>query len=185
MSQLDYARTVILQEVETTLKTLNPAQIEVALQQIQQAKRIFTAGAGRSRLALQMAAMRFMHLGFTVYVAGETTTPAIAAGDLLIVASASGTTTSAVHAAEVAKKSGATTLLLTSTLDSTLSKLATATLRIPAASKADTADRASLQYAGSLFEQSVLLTCDLLFHLLWKAGGQTGEQLVTRHANLE
>lgn len=178
-------RNLILQELQDSLSSLSSDEVDTALVLLRRAKRIFTAGAGRSGLALQMAAMRLMHLGLTVYVAGETTTPSIAAGDLLLVASASGTTSSAVHAAEVAKKAGAAALLLTTAPESPLAKFATATLRIHAASKAETDDRASQQYAGSLFEQSVLLTCDLLFHLLWKAGSQTADELMVRHANLE
>jgi 6-phospho-3-hexuloisomerase len=48
-----------------------------------------------------MAAMRFMHLGYTVFI-GETNTPAILEGDLLV-ASGSGTTSSVVSSAEKAK----------------------------------------------------------------------------------
>jgi 6-phospho-3-hexuloisomerase len=47
-----------------------------------------------------MAAMRFMHLGYTVFIVGETNTPAILEGDLLLVASGSGTTSSVVSSAE-------------------------------------------------------------------------------------
>jgi 6-phospho-3-hexuloisomerase len=50
-----------------------------------------------------MAAMRFMHLGYTVFIVGETNTPAILEGDLLLVASGSGTTSSVVSSAEKAK----------------------------------------------------------------------------------
>jgi 6-phospho-3-hexuloisomerase len=48
-----------------------------------------------------MAAMRFMHLGYTVFIVE--TTPAILEGDLLLVASGSGTTSSVVSSAEKAK----------------------------------------------------------------------------------
>jgi 6-phospho-3-hexuloisomerase len=57
--------------------------------------------AGRSGLALKMAAMRFMQ--YTVFIVGETNTPAILEGDLLLVASGSGTTSSVVSSAEKAK----------------------------------------------------------------------------------
>jgi 6-phospho-3-hexuloisomerase len=46
-----------------------------------------------------MAAMRFMHLGI-LFIVGETNTPAILEGDLLLVASGSGTTSSVVSSAE-------------------------------------------------------------------------------------
>ena len=44
-------------------------------------------GAGRSALALKMVAMRLRHLGLDAYVAGETISPALGEGDLLLVAS--------------------------------------------------------------------------------------------------
>jgi 6-phospho-3-hexuloisomerase len=44
-----------------------------------------------------------MHLGYTVFIVGETNTPAILEGDLLLVASGSGTTSSVVSSAEKAK----------------------------------------------------------------------------------
>ena len=53
-----------------------------------------------------MAAMRLMHLGLTVHIAGDTTTPAITSGDLLLVASGSGTTSGVVKSAETARKPG-------------------------------------------------------------------------------
>src|SRR5437868_14505817 len=54
-----------------------------AAARIQRAERIFVIGAGRSRLAISMVAMRLMHLGLRVHVIGEVTTPAIQGGDLL------------------------------------------------------------------------------------------------------
>ena len=53
-------------------------------------KRIIVCGTGRSGLMLKSFAMRLMQIGYISYVVGETITPAIKEGDLLIVASASG-----------------------------------------------------------------------------------------------
>jgi 6-phospho-3-hexuloisomerase len=52
-----------------------------------------------------------MHLGYTVFIVGETNTPAILEGDLLLVASGSGTTSSVVSSAE--KESKATVIAIT------------------------------------------------------------------------
>ncbi len=174
-----------LQEVTELLSHLDPSSVQEAVKLVGGNKRIFTFGAGRSGLALQMAAMRFMHLGFRVHVAGEPTAPAIEKADLLLVASASGTSTSVVHAAEVAKKVGANLLVITAASDSPLAALATATIVLPASNKNEFKERASQQYAGSLFEQGVLLLCDAIFHGMWQASGVPAEQLMQRHANLE
>ena len=101
------------------------------------ANRVFVMGAGRTGLALKMAAMRLMHLGLVVHVAGEVTSPAIARGDLLLVASGSGATAGPVHAAEVAVKAGARVSALTATPASKLGQLAQGVVVIPAAAKED------------------------------------------------
>jgi 6-phospho-3-hexuloisomerase len=178
-------RTMILKELDSTLSAVNEAEVSVAQRMILSAKRVFVTGAGRSGLALRMAAMRLMHLGLTVHVAGEITAPAIAQGDLLIVASGSGTTAGAVHAAEVARKVGADVLALTTAPESKLGVLAQGLVVIPAATKQDHGGARSEQYAGALFEQSVLLLTDAMFQRMWRERGESAEELWKRHANLE
>ncbi|RRA48921.1 6-phospho-3-hexuloisomerase [Acidipila sp. EB88] len=174
-----------LDELSELLSHLEAGEIKAATDLIFAGRQVFCFGAGRSGLALQMAAMRLMHLGLTVFVAGETTTPAIATGDLLIVASASGTSSSVVHAAEVARSNGAAVLAITAQPDSKLATLATARITLKASTKNEYEQRASQQYAGSLFEQAVLLVMDAVFGGAWKAGGRPAEELMRRHANLE
>ncbi len=146
---------------------------------------MFTVGTGRSGLALQMAAMRFMHLGLSAHVVGETTAPAIGPGDVLVAASGSGSTSRVVRAAEVARDQGANVLAITTAADSLLAKTATEVLVIPAADKQDFEGTASEQYAGSLFEQSVLVLTDALFYTMWKSSGSQARELWRLHANLE
>lgn len=152
---------------------------------LQQAPRIFVIGAGRSGLAMKAAAMRLMHLGCTTFVVGETTTPAIRSGDLLLAASGSGTTSTIVNAAKKAAAAGATIITLTTTSQSPLANLSTHVLIIPAAQKQDFHGTLSQQYAGSLFEQFLLLFMDAVFQTLWAQDGTPAEELWTRHANLE
>src|SRR4029453_13838738 len=99
--------SLILGEVADTASGIDYSQVSRLADKINGAERVFLTGAGRSGLALRMAAMRLMHLGKTVHVAGETTTPAISAGDLLVVASGSGTTSGVVKAAQTALAAGA------------------------------------------------------------------------------
>ena len=178
-------RTLILKELESTVSAVDEAEIAVAQHMILAARRVFVTGAGRSGLALRMAAMRLMHLGLTVHVAGEVTAPAIGQGDLLLVASGSGATAGAVYAAEVARKAGADVLALTTAPASKLGLLAQGLIVIPAATKQDHGGTKSEQYAGALFEQSVLLVTDALFQAMWRQRGETAEELWKRHANLE
>lgn len=152
---------------------------------IHNADRIFIVGAGRTGLALKAAAMRLMHLGFTVFVAGETTTPAIRNNDLLIAGSGSGTTGTIVKAAEKAVSVGAKVITISTSVTSPLAKLSDHVAILPAAQKQDHGATISRQYAGSLFEQSVLLLTDAIIQTLWQMDGTPAEELWQRHANLE
>jgi 6-phospho-3-hexuloisomerase len=176
---------LILEENLKLAAQLDFAQVALLLPYLQQADRIFVIGAGRSGLALRAAAMRLMHFGLTVFVAGETTTPAIRKGDLLIAASGSGTTSTIVKAAEKAKAAEAALAIFSTTTDSPLAKLADLVVVIPAAQKQDHGKTISAQYAGSLFEQSLLLLTDAIFQTLWATDGTPAEELWKRHANLE
>jgi len=178
-------RSLILTELGRTLAAVSEPEIVAAQGMILAANRLFVIGAGRTGLALKMAAMRLMHLGLVVHVAGEVTTPAIGPGDLLLVASGSGTTAGPVHAAEVAVKAGARVLALTALPGSTLAALAHGVIVIPAAAKQDHGGSISEQYAGALFEQSTLLIMDAMFQAMWRESGASAEELWKRHANLE
>ena len=71
----------ILSDLRRTLQQVDAAQIEAMHHAIFSAKRIFIAGKGRSGLQMKAFAMRLMHLGFTVHVVDDVTTPALAVGD--------------------------------------------------------------------------------------------------------
>ena len=176
---------IVLDELQRALAAIDPKQVHQTAEALLKARRVFFLGAGRSGLALKMAAMRMMHLGLSTYVAGEVITPAIAEGDLLVVASGSGTTAGPLHAADVAVKAGASVLALTTAPHSALALLASLVVTIPAATKQGGDGSQSQQYAGALFEQTVLLLMDIVFHDLWHQRGETAEQLWKRHANLE
>lgn len=152
---------------------------------LQQAKRIFVTGAGRTGLMMKAVAMRLMHLGLNVHVVGETTTPAIQEGDLLLAASGSGTTSAIVKAAEKARAVGAGIAALSTTNESLLANVAQLVVIIPAAQKQDFHGAISEQYAGSLFEQSVLFVGDAVFQALWKLSDIPAEVMWKQHANME
>jgi len=175
----------ILEENLKLSKEINPQEVNVLIQEIEAANRIFVMAAGRSALALKMAAMRFMHLGYTVYVLGEVVTPAILEGDLLLVASGSGTTSTVVSAAEKAKKQKATVIAITADAESKLAEIANHLVLINAATKTDFGTAVSIQYAGSLFEQFTLFILESVFMTLWQESGLTKEDLWPKHANLE
>jgi 6-phospho-3-hexuloisomerase len=170
---------------EVDLRQLSRLATEVQTAGDSATGRIFVAGAGRSGLVLRMAAMRLMHLGFDVHIAGDTTTPAIRSGDLLLLASGSGTTSGVVRAAETASKAGARIAVYTTNPTSPLAGLADVVVIIPAAQKTDHGSTVSRQYSGSLFEQVLFLAAEAVFQTLWDNDATPAEELWLRHANLE
>ena len=177
--------SLVRDEIADTVAKIDEQEVAALAALLHQTDRVFVAGAGRSGLVLRMAAMRLMHLGLTVHVAGDTTTPAISSLDLLLVASGSGTTSGVVQSAETAAKAGAHIAAFTTNPDSPLARLADAVVIIPAAQKTDHGSSVSRQYAGSLFEQVLFVATEAIFQSLWDNTDEPAEQLWQRHANLE
>lgn len=176
---------MILMEHNWLLKQIDFNGVATLASTIKSADHIFITAAGRSGFSMRSATMRLMHLGLNAYFVGETTTPAIQAGDVLIAASGSGTTSSIVKAAEKAKSVGATVVALSTQSQSLLSIIADQLILIPAAEKEDHEGSRSRQYAGSLFEQFLLLLTDAVFQSLWRLEDIPNAELWKRHANLE
>jgi 6-phospho-3-hexuloisomerase len=178
----------ITAEISDCLIRVSPESMEAALEELAAAPRIFVAGMGRSGLGIRAFAMRLMHLGKRAYVVGETTTPGIAAGDLLAIGSGSGRTEGLLAVARQARELGARVLLITIDPHSPMASLADCVVAIPAPSprvQAECRVRPSIQPLGSLFEQCLLLLLDaLVVHLLQREGVDPGE-MWARHANLE
>ncbi|GAB3605634.1 6-phospho-3-hexuloisomerase [Conyzicola nivalis] len=182
------ALALIAAENATAVRALTAegsTALDDAAAQIRDAERVFLLGAGRSGIALQFTAMRLMHLGLTVHVVGEVTAPAIGEGDVLVVASGSGSTTGIVRAAQTAVDVQAGVVAITADASSELAKLATVTILVEAARKLDRDSTVSVQYAGGLFEQTVVTIGDALFHSLWQQSGLSADDLWPRHSNLE
>jgi 6-phospho-3-hexuloisomerase len=177
--------SLVLGEITDTAAAISDAELAAVSRLLERSNRIFVAGAGRSGLVLRMAAMRLMHLGLVVHVAGDTTTPAIRKGDLLLVASGSGTTGGVVKAAETAAKSQALIAAFTANPGSPLAALADAVVIVPAQQKTDHGSGVSRQYSGSLFEQALFVATEALFQSLWDTADVPAEELWLRHANLE
>ena len=93
-SEMKSASEQVLAEVAACVRQVSAESLAQAGMLMEAASRVFVAGVGRSGLCMRALGMRLMHLGKTVYVVGETTTPSIAAENLLILGSGSGRTAS-------------------------------------------------------------------------------------------
>jgi 6-phospho-3-hexuloisomerase len=176
-----------LRELDRTLTAISPQEADRLLAAVMDAPRIFVAGVGRSGLGAKAFAMRLMHMGRQVFVAGEIVTPGIGAGDLLVIGSGSGQTATLCAMAERAKGAGARVGLVTIFPNSPIGRIADVVVRIPAPTpKSSSAGQvASIQPMGSLFEQSLLLFFDLLVLQLMRRTSIDSDAMFKRHANLE
>lgn len=177
--------SLIVAENKKTLYQVNYHRIQQFITRLIKARRIFLTGEGRSGLVARMFAMRLMHLGYQVYVVGETTTPPIGQNDLLIACSGSGSTTNTCHVASESKRAGAQVICVTTQLYSPLAKIADLIIEIKAASKHDHTQKQSKQFGGTLFEQSTLLLFDAVFYWLCKQMEKNSDALWSLHTNLE
>ena len=179
-----HAAAVVLDEIGHAIGSASYEDVNRLFCEIQSARRVFLAGAGRSRQMLGAFAMRLMHIGFTAHMVGDVTTPAIGAKDLLIVASGSGETSTVVVIAEKARKAGARIVLITARRFSTLKKIAETSVVLPVPGLEAVT---SQQVGAAAFEQVVLILGDVLIMLLAKAQGmdEANTSLQARHANLE
>lgn len=178
----------IIEELLNNVQYENEEQLEQLAEAILAAPHIFLAGAGRSGVAIRGFANRLMHLGFSVSLVGDITSPHTKVGDLLIVGSGSGETESLVSLSKKAKKSSVTVALITMDTESTIGKLADITVALPGASpklKNQQHPIESIQPMGSAFEQICLLTYDGIVLELMDRKNETTTTMFTRHADLE
>ncbi|EOX7576241.1 6-phospho-3-hexuloisomerase [Escherichia coli] len=177
----------ILHELENNALKIDDSQAAQFISQIRNARHIFLQGAGRSGIAIRAFANRLLHLGFSVSVVGEISSPHTQPGDLLIIGSGSGETTSLKSLAQKAVDSGVNVALVTMKADSTIGKLAQSVLVLPGSVKDDNNHVAGTfaQPMGSAFEQLCFITYDAIVLALMSELGESSATMFTRHADLE
>ncbi|MCD6510033.1 MAG: 6-phospho-3-hexuloisomerase [Thermoprotei archaeon] len=184
----------IVKKIEDTISEIDENEAKAFINEVIHSRNIFVVGAGRSGLVARAFAMRLMHLGLNVYVIGETITPPIRPGDLLIAISGSGETLSTLTAAQTAKKLGARIAVATSFTDSPLAKIADCIVRIKGRVKARREDyqvrqlmgeHEPLTPLGTLFELSTLVFLDSVITRLMQIFNKREIDLIRRHANIE
>lgn len=146
------------------------------------ARRIFIAGAGRSRLVGNFFAMRLVHGGYDVSVVGEIVTPSIKTGDLLIIISGSGETEQLIAFAKNAKKVGANIVLISAKGDSTIGDMADAVFQI---GRSEQYGKVRGMPMGTVFELSALIFLEAIISHIIHEKGIPEEVMRERHANLE
>lgn len=186
----------ILSGLGGVIQTIDESEIDRMIDVIlgSREEKILLIGTGRSGFVGRAFALRLMHLGFNVYVSGETITPALTPEDLVIVISGSGTTTTVVAQAEVAHKIGSKIVAITSHSDSPLAKVADEVVVVKGRTKIDQIrdyegrqirgeyDNAPL---GTMFELTVMVFLDSVIADLMQRLGIHEIDLRRRHSNTE
>jgi 6-phospho-3-hexuloisomerase len=197
-----YFKQAYLEIANFILSALNSIKLEEienfvkAIEEIYRGNRkILVVGVGRSGLVGRAFAMRLRHLGARSYVVGETITPSVEEGDLLVAISGSGSTQVVVAAAEAAKKMKARVAAVTSYYDSPLGRLADLVVLVPGRTKLASMDdyfarqilgiHEPLSPLGTLFEDTAMVVLDAIIAELMKRLGKNESDLAKRHANIE
>lgn len=185
----------IANHLKTAMEKLDKECVTKIIDEILKADKIFVMGAGRSGLVAKAFAMRLMHLGFNVYVIGETITPAANKKDVVIAISGSGETTSMVSLGKVTKEIGSKLITITSNKDSTLGKLSDNTMIIYTKDGSSTGggylerhlrgEYTKLAPLGTIFEITSLVVLDALIAELMYRTGKSEDDLKLQHTKHE
>lgn len=176
----------IINEVKHVLGDIKEDEFKRFLDSIKSSKKIFVTGQGRSGLVARTFAMRLTHIGFSCHIVGDTTTPNIDKGDMLIACSSSGTTSITCHIATLAKRLNASIVVITAYPNSELSKLANLIIEIPARETGQILQAPrSEQFRSTLFEQACLVYLDATILTLVRLLNRKEVEMIKRHANLE
>ncbi|MDD1702163.1 MAG: 6-phospho-3-hexuloisomerase [Methanoregula sp.] len=184
-------------KIRAIAQSLSDKEVNAFISELLNAKRIYVMGAGRSGLAAKGFAMRLMHLGFQSYVVGETITPALQPGDVIVVFSGSGKTKTVADIAETGKSLGAHICLVSSNADSRIGKIADCIVIIE--HQRDDVDDDAAEYEirqmlgdhksfaplGTLFETTSMVFADAVISRLMEITKTDESALKNRHANIE
>jgi 6-phospho-3-hexuloisomerase len=194
----------MLQMAESIRKTadlLQKVETSAFFERMLMANRIYVAGAGRSGVIARAFALRLLHLGYDVYVVGETITPALKPGDTLVVFSGSGETHSVASICETVKGLGGNVCLITASTDSRMSRIADCVVNLGDLTGYYQGDHSTYevrqvtgQYRsvssafaplGTLFETLALVFSDAVISALMVAKKEEVGELQRRLTNME
>ena len=184
-------------KIRSIASTIADKDVEKFLAELLNAKRIYVIGAGRSGLVAKAFAMRLMHLGLHAFVVGETITPALNKGDLMVCFSGSGKTKTIADIAGTAHEIGAHICLITSNADSPIGRIADCIVIIEHQRDAVPDDAVEFEIRqmmgehksfaplGTLFETASMIFADAVISRLMEITKTDESALKNRHTNIE
>lgn len=183
-SIIEYA-TAIAEEDMHCVSQIDEAQAMRLYNDIKAAKRVFAWAPGRCGNILRCFLMRLMHMGMTVHFVGDTTTPAIGEGDLLITAASAGYNDGIASISRRAREFGAKVVLLTIVPESLCQRNSDYIVIIPGATAALGGIGESIQPGGGKYEESMLILLDTMIAMINREKGGMLNKGINLHANLE
>lgn len=142
-------------------------------------RRIFLYGVGRSGLIAKAFAIRLVQMGLEVFFVGETVTPIVEEGHLVIIVSYTGETMSAIQTANIVRRVGAKVVAITA---NSHSKLAAASNLVMEIHPPKDDEKKRLAPMGTLFEDATLIYLDSIVAMLMEKLGQSEGLMRKRHA---
>lgn len=169
----------ILERIRASLAAEQEEQREYLLKHILGAPKIFIYGVGRSGTMCKAFAIRMVQLGLKVFFVGETITPIVEKGDLVIILSNTGETMSAIQTANIVGRLGANVIAITANKHSKLAHAASSVIHMNV--QRDGKDK-ELAPMGTVFELTSMIFLDGIVSDLMKRTGQTEAEMRARHA---
>lgn len=167
------------QRVTAALEGLPAAPVTKAVAMLTSARSIFVYGAGRSGIIGRAFAMRLVQTGLTAFVIGESVTPIVRAGDLVVIFSNRGESQSSLQTANIVRREGADLIVVTARATSKLAHAASLLLLLEFP---EDAARPRFAPLGTLFESAGLRLGDALIAEIMRIRGESEDSLRRRHA---
>jgi 6-phospho-3-hexuloisomerase len=196
-SRVQEMMRLMASKIRSIANGISDDDVEKFIAVLLDAKRVYVIGAGRSGLVAKAFAMRLMHLGLHAYVVGETITPALNKGDVMVIFSGSGRTKTVADLAETAKDIGGKICLITSNADSRIGKIADSIVIIEQHRDAVTNDAEEFEIRqmmgehksfaplGTLFETASMIFADAVISRMMEITKTDESALKNRHTNIE
>lgn len=168
----------ILKGIEKTFES-EIEQTPEFVEHILKSRKIFLYGVGRSGLIAKAFAIRLVQMGLEIFFIGETITPIVEEGNLVVIVSYTGETMSAIQTANIVRRVGAKVVSITA---HDHSKLSSASNLVIVLHPPKDEERKRLAPLGTLFEDAALIYLDGIVALLMEKLGQSEGLMRGRHA---
>lgn len=168
----------ILKRIQSTLAE-DVENTEEFVDLILGARKVFLYGVGRSGLIAKAFAIRLVQMGLEVFFVGETVTPIVEEGNVVVIVSYTGETMSAMQTANIVRRVGAKVVTITAHRHS---KIASASNLVIEINPPKDEDRKRLAPLGTLFEDATLIYLDGIVASLMEKLGQSEGSMRKRHA---